>query len=199
MNSPIVQAASLHVSELLALRLPDTCSYHNPAHTAEVAAACLEIGHALGLQAAELEVLQLAAWFHDTGYVDVYDGHEQVSAGFAREYLLAHAYPEPDAARVAGLILATWYPHRPDSLMEEVIRDADLVYVGREHYIRQSDALRLEWKMMLGRVYTDDEWLDSNIEFLQEHSFRTPYARSRYGAVHQRNLQNLLTIRQSRG
>ena len=199
MNSQILDQASHYVSGLFQAGLPEGYTYHTPAHTAEVAAACLEIGSAHGLTPKEMELLQLAAWFHDTGYLEVYEGHEQASARIAREFLQARGYPEADIARVEALIRATFYLYRPASLIEEVIRDADLVYVGRDNYIRQSETLRTEWKKMLGKIYTDSEWLDSNIDFLAEHTFHTPYARSHYGATHQRNLKELVMIREKMG
>lgn len=195
MNSQLVGEVSGHVSALLEARLPEGCRYHNHAHTAEVAAACLEIGRALGLPDEELEILQIAGWFHDTGYIEIREGHEAVGARYAEEFLAGRDIPSGVTARVARCILATHYPQHPGSLIEEVICDADLIYLGRDRYTDQSNALREEWRLMLGLVYSDAEWLESNIEFLDGRVYHTPYARSRYGAARQRNLERLIAIR----
>jgi predicted metal-dependent HD superfamily phosphohydrolase len=196
MNSQIVGEVSGHVSALLEARLPEGCRYHTYAHTAEVASACLEIGTALGLAAEELVILQLAAWFHDAGYTEICDGHEAVGVRIATRFLESRSVAPAVIERVARCIMATHYPQQPRSLIEEVICDADLIYLGRDQYTAQSDALRVEWEMMLGLVYTDAEWLDSNIEFLTGRVYHTPYARSRYGAARQRNLERLVGLRE---
>jgi predicted metal-dependent HD superfamily phosphohydrolase len=198
MNSELLDVASRHVAALFEARLPEGCRYHTFEHTAEVTAACLEIGGALGLGSAELEILQLAGWFHDTGYVELRDGHEAVSARIAREFLASHGLPDATVAQVERCIMATHYPQQPRSLMEEVICDADLIYLGRDRYAEQSSALRSEWESTQGLVYTDAEWLDSNIEFLTGGRYHTPYARSRYDAARAGNLRMLEEKRKSR-
>ena len=42
--------------------------YHNLIHTMQVLQASQEIAGALRLLPSELEVVELAAWFHDVGY-----------------------------------------------------------------------------------------------------------------------------------
>ena len=130
MNSDLLAVAARHVSTLFEASLPKACRYHTLEHTTEVTDAALEIGRALGLPESELEILQLAALFHDTGYVEVCDGHESVSVRIATAFL-EKEISAAALAHVARCIMATHYPQRPHSLMEEVICDADLIYLGR--------------------------------------------------------------------
>lgn len=62
--------------------LGEFCSqypFHDLAHTEEVVRNVSKIGGALGIDPERLEPVIIAAWFHDTGFKDVYGGHEEVS------------------------------------------------------------------------------------------------------------------------
>ena len=60
----ILEKAEKKASDLL-LTLPDTMTYHNLNHTREVVKAAEKIGSYASLQEEEMEILLLAAWFHD--------------------------------------------------------------------------------------------------------------------------------------
>jgi hypothetical protein len=66
-------------------------------------------------------------------------------------------------------------------VLESVVCDADLSHVGRKDFWETADRLRQEWAVHLDRTYTDSEWLVSNLQFLDSHSFHTEFARRRFG------------------
>src|SRR5690606_5564461 len=83
----IVKQASEYVFRLFKEQLSKKLVYHNYKHTYETANEARQLGELHELSADELQDLELAAWFHDTGYVNEYDGHEEESVRFATAWL----------------------------------------------------------------------------------------------------------------
>ncbi|MFA7228899.1 MAG: HD domain-containing protein, partial [Melioribacteraceae bacterium] len=76
-----------YVLSLLNERTPNHNTYHNLAHTKNVVQAALEIAIGEKLAPDDMEMVQIAAWFHDTGYVEKSAGHEEISAMYAGNFL----------------------------------------------------------------------------------------------------------------
>ena len=193
MSSAIAKKAEEKVTALYRARLPVWANYHTLAHTREVVASCLEIGMGMHLGAEDLEAVVLAGWFHDAGYVDGAEGHEERSVVVAEEFLRSAGYPEPRLQDVLGCIRATRLPQRPVTLLEQVMCDSDLAYLGGDAFRVHSDSLRKEWEMRTGKTFSEEEWLSKNIEFVERYEFHTSYAQERYAKLRERNLNALKT------
>jgi len=64
---PIVKEGETFVTNILMQRLsPDLC-YHDQEHTKYVADSTFEIGNVYGITNDEMEIVLIAAWFHDSG------------------------------------------------------------------------------------------------------------------------------------
>ena len=179
-RNQLLQEASEHVADLLKNQLGNNYLYHNFSHTLSVVEAAREIGAASGLNGEEMELVELAAWFHDVGYVDGSAGHEERSADMAAEFLARRAYPAEKIDSVRSLILVTKYPPFPQTMMEKVLCDADLHHVGLDTYLDSNDLLRVEWEHAAQERYDDVEWMKKSVNFLMEHQFFTDYAIARY-------------------
>lgn len=190
-ENDIIESTEAFVMKLFKEQLPAEFSYHDTDHTRMVVDAAEEIGAASGLNDEQLEIVVLAAWLHDTGYTQAYEGHEQKSVEIARRFLGEQGYPEQKIEAVAGCIAATHYPQQPNNLLEEVVCDADMVHLGHTGYGEKVSSLRDEWQMLLDRRYSDPEWLRRNIAFIQNHTFHTAYANARYGDQLETNLKRL--------
>lgn len=194
MNAPIpsiVDLAAEHVSRLFRERLDDRYRYHNLVHTTEVVEAAEEIGKAAGLDDDTLEVVLLAAWFHDAGIVRQYLPHEIESAEIAADFLLHHHF---DPARIDGVrrcILATNICAVPATLAEQVLCDADLRHIGTKRFWERSEDLRAEWEVLLGEKVSDREWLQKQIAFVTGRRYHTAYARDAYQEGLERNGKKL--------
>lgn len=162
--------------------LPPTFSFHNLAHTEEVVEGVLEIGTAEGLSAAELHIATLAAWFHDIGYTEAYERHEEAGASIARHFLTAEGCPFAFIERVASCIMATKMPQTPADIIEKVLCDADVANLGTEAFLEKSERLRNEIEAVLDICFTDEEWYTSSLTFCQQHQFHTAYARTHFAA-----------------
>lgn len=172
-------------------KLPSNHVYHNFTHTSEVVEAVKKIGGKSGLSDDELEPVILAAWFHDSGFTERAENHEDASIEIAKNFLAAHDYPENKTGIVTGCINSTRFPSSPQNLLEEIICDADLYHLGTKDFSDKSDLLRVEWEKTEGKQYNELEWLKVNIDFLTTHKFYTKYARKAYDDKKAENLIEL--------
>ena len=187
----LIKKASTYVETLLRDRKPRWVKFHTFGHAKAVAERCKEIGAASTRSAEDLEVVTLAAWFHDVGYVEGIEGHEERSVAVATTFLHENGYPEEKIAQVAGCIKATKMPQNPKNLLEQILCDADLAHLASKDLPELSERVRLEIEHKKGRKLTDTEWLTMNIDFVASHRYFTDYARIRYESQRSSNLAAL--------
>jgi predicted metal-dependent HD superfamily phosphohydrolase len=187
----ILQLAADYVTKLFNFSLPQEITYHNLTHIKEAVKTVKEIGIKSKLRPCEIEVLLLAAWFHDIGMVYQYNDHEEKSAELCRAFLSAHDYSRENTNRVVKIILSTRLPQQPKNLLEQIMCDADLSYIGKKKFDLRSQQLREEWKNMLGKNFSDYEWLKANIDFLLANKFHTKSAKSLFDKQRKENLAKL--------
>jgi len=168
------------VKETLERELPKEVVYHNLNHTIQVVKAAIKIGKNSGLQEEEMELIEIAAWFHDLGYKDSGQDHEELSAKIASGYLSEKGYDEDKIKKIESCILATKMPQSPQTLIEEVVCDADLHHLGTEEYFNQAKLLKDEINNAGTDVLTDAKWMEMNVQFIKEHKFFTEFAQKTY-------------------
>lgn len=191
MTPGLLTHASEFVTSLLYEQLPEWSLYHNLEHTQDVVEACEEIGKGSRLSRDDLEIVLLAAWFHDTGYVKTRDGHEEESVNIASEFLSGEGFPAERIELVSACIRATAWSAKARTLPEMVIKDADVLHAGTKEFGTRSQLLRLEQEKLLGKSYSDLEWMEVNLGFLARSEFLTDYARNEYGGRRKKNLLQL--------
>ena len=131
----------------------------------------------------------MAAWLHDTGYLQGESDHERNSAEKAREQLLSWGATERKIAEVTEAILSTKVPQQPKSLVSKVLCDADLYHLSTPSCTEQSAKLREEWRAHGKQSLTDLEWLKQNLEFLENHRYHTPYGRTALQTGKKKNIK----------
>lgn len=176
----ILKSAEIFISELFSEKLSPNMMYHNFAHTMDVVNNARKIGKKSGLDDSELEIVTIAAWFHDSGYTVSYQGHEDAGIEIAKAFLNEHNYDPDKTSKVLSCINSTKMPQLPQSLTEQVICDADLIHFGREDFFDYSDLLRNEWESLGIRQVTDAEWYRQSSELLSTHKFFTQYSRRKF-------------------
>lgn len=191
MNNALINKAETHALNLLGSKNLTNHVYHDVSHTQEVVEAAETIGTAAGLMESELEIVVLAAWFHDVGYVEKTEGHEQVGAEFSEEFLGKENYPQEKIKKVKNCILATKVPQKPKNLLEQVLCDADLAHLGKKNFKSRNNLFREEFEFLFGRPLTEYEWLKKTIDFLIAHKFFTDYAATEFESQKQINLLKL--------
>lgn len=174
----------------IAENFPDTITYHNLGHVSEVVKAAEKIGKAVGLKDEDLEIVMLAAWFHDIGYLSGQVGHEKESAEMAKNFLLENGFSVEKTNRVIGCIVATRIPQKPLNLLEEIVCDADLYHLGSDKFEEKSKELWDEQKLQ-GTDLSFLEWLKTSWDFISSHKYHTSYARKYLGPKKLENLRQL--------
>ncbi|RME94952.1 MAG: HD domain-containing protein, partial [Bacteroidetes bacterium] len=194
----IVNKAEKFVRPLLKEGLTADHFYHNLPHTLSVVDATRLLIARHELKAEDAEALELAAWFHDTGFTQTYEGHEIVSAEIAQQFLQSENYDEDRLATVQRLILATQAGCEPKDLLEKIICDADLSNLGRADYLALLSGLRHEWEVFRQESYSDEKWYRLNYKFVKSHKYYTQVAEELYGPQYQQNLSTLKKLRKKK-
>ncbi len=179
------------VFNLLKNELSPEVVYHNYEHTFEVVKNANEIGIAENISEDNLEVLLLAAWFHDTGFIKGFENHEEKSKKIAKEYLKQKDFSEEKIEKINALIDATKLPQKPKNKLEEIICDADLYHLGSESFSEKSNLLRSEWEQLCNKYFTDVEFLTENERFLKSHKYFTNYA---FANLNEQKTKNWLKV-----
>ena len=149
--------------------------YHNYNHTLQVVEASNEIALAEKVDESKLEILLIAAWFHDTGYINGGIDHENKSKEIADAYLSKSGFSKEKIEKVHALIDATKMPQNPNHILEEIICDADMFHLGSENFKEISGLWQMECEQLSNHHKTDIEWLKINEKFLSEHKYFTNY------------------------
>lgn len=170
----------------------DSFAYHNFRHTESVVLEVQLIADSCGVGANQKEQLIIAAMFHDIGYSQNPDRHEEIGADIAEIFLTDLGEDTTSIVTIKSLIQATYYPYSPKNRSEEIIRDADLAYLGTVEFWKGSDSLRIEWEKVKGLKFTESEWLRINATFLLAHKFYTPCAKERLEPGKKKNLNEVL-------
>jgi predicted metal-dependent HD superfamily phosphohydrolase len=191
----IVSKAEDHVFHLFKDRLSPDYIYHNFNHTLRVVRAAETIAKAENVDADTTEALLIAAWFHDSGYIEGAENHEKRSAEFVSGFLKEHKYPEDKTVLVQRLILATELHHEPTDLPEQIMKDADCAHFADANYMQLSELLRSEWELKEDRTFTDLEWAVGNrMMLLHKHRYYTEYAKKHLQPQKENNLAMLQDV-----
>lgn len=164
--------------------LPPYYYYHNADHTKSVIAAAEHLGMAEGLGEDDLMILKTAALFHDAGFLQQANGHEEISCVWAREYLPDFGYTDSQIEKICRVIMATRLPQSPVDHLGEILCDADLYYRDKEQYAANAEKLFKEFKHR-GFVKTESEWPLMQLEFLSGQHFFTDTAQKELNSVKQ--------------
>jgi predicted metal-dependent HD superfamily phosphohydrolase len=145
-------------------------------HTVDVVTEVELIGWAEGCSDEEILLLKTAALFHDAGHTVSYDGHEMQGTVLAREMLPAFGYTAEQIERICSLIMSTKLPPKPNDLLESIMCDSDLDYLGRSDFIPVSNTLYEELKA-LDKMSSINDWNKLQVKFISGHQYFTKTAR----------------------
>lgn len=165
--------------------LPGGIYYHGLAHTKDVLFWSEQFARIEGVTKQSLILVKTAAVYHDSGFIYQYKKNEPIGVKIARDSLPRFGYSKDEIEKVSGLIMATemkelngkvaQIPDKKD-LLQMIICDADLNYLGRGDFFGISESLRLELKKY-GKFFSKKDWIRGNIEFLKNHNYFTNVAK----------------------
>ncbi|MCU0455693.1 MAG: HD domain-containing protein [Bacteroidales bacterium] len=165
------------ILDKLERELPPFLFYHNVKHTVDVVTEVELIGWAEGCSDEEILILKTAGLFHDVGHTVAYDNHEYHGTVIAREMLPAYNYSSEQIDRICAIIMSTKLPPKPTNLLEEIICDSDLDYLGRSDFIPVSNTLFEELKAQ-NKMGSLNDWNKLQVKFISGHQYFTKTARS---------------------
>lgn len=160
------------VIDFLIKNVPKHLYYHDYTHTIDVVNQVELIGYGEGVSDEQILLLKTAALFHDTGHTIESKGHEAHSCVIAREWLTEYNYSKEQIDEICSIIMATEMPPNPQNLLQRIMCDSDLDYLGRSDFIPTSNKLYKELEAM-GIMNDINEWNKLQIKFLSAHSFYT--------------------------
>ncbi len=178
------------ILEKLENGLPKNLYYHNLKHTVDVYTQVELIGRSEGVSKEELLLLRTAALFHDSGHMIDYSTHEEMSVKLAYEILPEYGYTQEQIEVISSIIMATKMPPVPKNLLEQIICDSDLDYLGRTDFIPVSNMLYKELHEH-GKIATLHDWNLLQIKFIEKHQYFTNTARRLRNVNKNIQLQNI--------
>lgn len=169
-------------------------AFHNLKHTKEVVENVKEISKWQKVSDSLIETIQIAAWFHDTGFSVTYKGHEDASKKIATDFLEKHYFDHEKIEIICNLIEATKMPQNPMNKYEQIICDADLLHISTPNFFYKKLLLRREWEMFCDIKMSDIEWHKTNAKFLETHYFKTDYGKNLLESRKHGNLKKINEI-----
>lgn len=183
-------AAKHYIIQRLIHELPSKLYYHGLHHTFDVYDAAKQLAKAEHVTGGDYILLKTAVLFHDAGFIEQYKNNEPIGVKIATEALPQFGYTEEQIKTIAGIIMTTNMEQAPQTLLQKIIRDADLDYLGRNDFEVLANLLKNELNAF-GYEYTAEEWDALQIPFLEKHVYYTTTAINKNEATKQLNIATI--------
>jgi uncharacterized protein len=175
------QGAINHILYRLKAELSPNLKYHAVIHTISIIRNCRKIAEAENISDEDLQLLLTAAAYHDSGFLEAYERNETIGCRIARQALPRFSFTTEEIKSVCGMIMATRPPQAPCNKLEMILCDADLYYLGGDHYDDIAESLYQELQLNQKQV-TRSQWLEMQIQSLEEHQYFTDFAKQQRDA-----------------
>lgn len=185
------QAVKELVYHKLKKELKPSLYYHNFQHTIDVGESVDRLSAMENIQGEDLLLLKTAALFHDTGFMWRYENNEELACEYARELLPNYDYNNWQIDSICSMIMATQIPQTPRNIMEMILCDADLDYIGRGDFFITALRLHREWSENSSRKITFKDWYLKQQSFILQHDFFTDAAKKIRNEKKQHNLSQV--------
>ncbi|MBS1743270.1 MAG: HD domain-containing protein [Bacteroidetes bacterium] len=170
--------------------LAPALSYHCIEHTLDVLQQASRVAKDENINEKELYLLRVAALYHDTGFLYKYKDHESKSCEIFLEDSKQFTFTDSDKRIIVDLIMATRVPQQPKTLLQRIICDADLDYLGRHDFDVIAAKLKSEF-FNFGIVSDEKDWHTLQKMFLENHSYHTSSSQLLREPVKKENLSKI--------
>ena len=172
MAENILQNAKKYVNQMM---LPlENHYYHNYYHAIEVMDRAIYLSEQEWLSKEDVEMMWLAAIFHDVWFVIQYDKNEPIGAKIARNYLKSIMYPEDRIEKIEEIIMATDPDYTtPKNIYEEIIKDSDMDNLWRDDFMEKNNNIKKELEIIKKIKIKDPEWRHASVELLKQYKYKT--------------------------
>lgn len=190
-RNEIVKKTERHVRGLYREHLKPEFVYHNLDHVERVVKAARDISVHYQLSREDLYAVQIAIWFHDTGYFFDSNDHEEKSAEYAVNFLENENAAQTLIKKVKECILATKIFKRSHSLIAKIVSDADLFHLGTPDFWESNLRMKKEMELRFGKEIPTDKWYKGALRLLRRHHFETDYCQALLREGKQKNIDLL--------
>jgi uncharacterized protein len=191
MKHPDFNRAQEYALRRLHMELPGKLYYHGIHHTRDdVLPAAERLAAMAGITGERLLLLRTAALYHDIGWIEQGDGHEEIGVRIVQEILPGFGYNDSQVDVISNMIRATQVPQSPQTELEQLLCDADLDSLGRADFFVTSQLLRLELTAQ-GVEISLRRWHEMQLQFLAEHSYFSATAQALRGPGKEKNVHEV--------
>ena len=195
-HTPRLKIVDQYIRELFRDELPDGIKYHDANHTLHPTKGVVAVANSIAISESisehDRELLNTAAYFHDTGYIREYDKNEPIAARMAGRILKLIGYKPNEVEKIKKMILSTDLERKPKTHMEKILCDADLDHLGREDFFKLDGRLR-EGRRARGIDVSDDaKWYKGTLEIIKTHQYYTESQKKLRETEKQKNIKRLL-------
>lgn len=174
-------------------KLSKKLHYHSIHHTKNALKTCeLYLKH-LNIDPYQAKLLRIGILFHDIGFTVSNVEHEERGAEIATEMMSELNFSKEDIKIVNGLIRSTKVPQKPKTVLEQIICDVDLDYLGRDDFYPISNLLYRELKAY-SLVNNLNDWNKIQISFLEKHEYHTDFAINKRQPEKEKRIAELKTM-----
>jgi predicted metal-dependent HD superfamily phosphohydrolase len=202
-QTKLINDIAARLQKTIFSRLPEHLYYHHSEHTTDdVLPTSVHLASMESISADDLFLLQIAALFHDTGFIERYHNNEEIGVRIAGEVLPGFGFSTGQIQRIGNIILATriapvkerFFQMAGNDILEKIICDADLDNLGREDFFDKSANLYKEMGYF-EHVPDEKEWVDYMVFILESHRYYTASAIKLRAEGQKNNLAKALKMR----
>jgi len=193
LNAPIQNAILFacqeHVLDFYNRHYNTRLLYHNYHRIVEIVSIVEDMGKAVELPEDTIEIAQLAAWFHNTGFLKDYNLPVDKSMKIAHDFLELKKYPPDKIDRVIDCINATKIDVHPIKTAEKLLVDAVHAFSYTTNFFEINPLLRLETELVTSKQYSNFEWHQIQLQNLLSTKFYMPYAKVHFEPIIAQNIK----------
>jgi len=143
------------------------------------------------LHAHDILLVRTAALFHDAGFLFRYHDNEELSVDLFKTVVPDFGYNDEEIQKIEEIIMSTVYGNKPTNMLEAIMCDADLDYLGRVDYHVTAELL-FDEMALFGLTLSDQERIRKQIHYLEEvHDYYTVSAKNTRGPGKAKRLAEL--------
>lgn len=187
----IYKQVEAHVSDMFAKSEDPKLVYHNLQHTQKVVSRAKEIAGYYNLIETDMLIVCLAAWFHDTGYLEAEPAmHEEKSVQLMKDFMKQYPEEEDLTKSIEDCILATRQDVTPSNLLQQIVADADTYNLGTKEFNTTNFQVYKEYTLRHGKI-TMLDWNKQALQFLRKHQYYTSYCQELLTESKKKNIKKL--------
>ena len=169
----IVKQAEDYVTALYESSPNKNLLYHNIEHTQNVVNRANEIAAHYELSERDITVLNIAAWFHDTGHIYTDPMmHEEKSVEIMQDWMSNRLEYAEMAEDIAEVIMSTKFSTQPANMIQQIIKDADTYHFGLPGFKKIDKLLKKEMELRNLQTMLQD-WKRNTLNLLESHQYFT--------------------------